>query len=278
MSTCNECGSSYKNRASLTAHKHRYHPYLRKSVKSDDETSSVKSDVSSLRTCPDIDLKMEVADIKQVMKSLDCTFGHLAKRVDDLEFNKSHSQRVTKEMVKQELDSIDNNNKITRNFDKLKFQIKSLKRQMREMKQSSHVQGDLETDEDIFNEMVEIPNLFIGRDFEALNGNIKGLKLGVTLLLSAEIGTDMLSYDELTLLEEISRSSKPIIKILLKKNFSNLVNIFTKLKPAFDKIQQENEDDKADDEEGSSEEESFGQETENERCEDTPIETEESEE
>ena len=217
------CDKTFKNSASLASHKHRYHPYLpRKSAKRLNELSFVNPQISdnpSLGNISDSALENKIADNKRDRQSL----SNLVKRVEELE-SKFHLQCSC----------------VDRNFqtDLNKGNITLSKNQMQDVVQRDKV-SDSDTDsltsaEDLIDEMLEVRDLFIVGNFESLNANIKSLKRAITLMLKANIGSEILSSEELSLLEDISQYANPSAKMLLKNNFSRLEIMFTKLKPVFD--------------------------------------------
>ena len=82
---CTTCDKSFKNSASLATHKNRYHPYSpRKSIISEDDLSSVTSDVSSLDTVRNDSLEIKIDDNQHKIKLLDWGFGNLMKRMEEM--------------------------------------------------------------------------------------------------------------------------------------------------------------------------------------------------
>ena len=289
MSECTDCSRFYKNKDSLRAHRNRYHPYPRKISTSDEDLSSVISEsshTSSLSNVSDHNLENKIIDNKHNIKSLDWVFNNLKNRVEELE-SKIRLRNYTPDIVNQKAGGISENAnltkmiKISRDIEAIKIQndlnkgnIQSLRNEMQEMRQNSE-----EIPDDLINEMMQIRDLFINRDFETLKKNVKGLKQALTLILRAGIGSEILSCEDLDLLKDISQTPYPQDNILLKKNFSKLVNMFIKLNPEFDDIFENEEGlNKTDDQENLSEQDFPGDTSENEKSEDEESTDEESEE
>ncbi len=132
-------------------------------------------------------------------------------------------------------------------FRGLKFQsdlntskIELLKSQMQEMKESRD-ESDLDSNsvssdevEDIIDEVMRLADLFTAGNFESLKADLKSLRRIISKLLRVNIGKDVLSSEELSLLEEMSQTSKRQIVMLLRNNFSRLEKMFRKLKSKID--------------------------------------------
>ena len=134
--------------------------------------------------------------------------------------------------------------------------IEMLKNQVEEIVNSSVLDdgvNDMKA-EDLIDELMEVRDMFTDTNYEALKENILSLKRAIQLMLRADIGTGILSPEEISLLEEISENSKPGAKDLLKENFSQLVGIFTKLKPELNNNYEGDESEEEDNQEDLSEE------------------------
>ena len=106
--------------------------------------------------------------------------------------------------------------------------------------------------EDIIHDMIEIKNLFVEQNYDKILSDIPKLQQSVKLVIHALDMTDI-TDEGIKLLEKLSDSSKVKTRKLLKDNFSHLVSIFTKLKPAFDGVYEDmsNETNETDSEDGS---------------------------
>ena len=121
------------------------------------------------------------------------------------------------------------------------------------------------TSEDLIDEMIEIRDLVVEQDFEAIKTKIQSMIRAVKLVLSG-LSLDVLSSDDILLLEDISSSSTRDAEQLIHDKFSHIVTIFKKLKPSFDKAYEEDENEETHDskQEDDESEESESEETENE--------------
>lgn len=250
---CSPCDKTFKNSASLATHKNRYHPYSRrKTLIREDDLSSVNSDVSSLSSVRDLGLEMKIDDNKREIKALDRVFGDLVKRMEEFECtDRLQHTTTTSTMFKPQVNPID---AMSKDIEAVKFQsglnkrkIQTLVNDIEEIKQSSDTSesdtSESETEsikvKGLIDNMMEIRDLFIARNFEALRTNIEDVKLAVNLMLRANMGSVILSSDEMALLEEIPESSNHQNRTLLKENFGQLVNTFKKLEPEFENIFQD---------------------------------------
>ena len=289
MLECIACSRFYKNKESLRAHRNRYHPYPRKTSKSnedvpyslrmtkstkiEDDISSINSDISSSfgETSGSV-LEMRIKSNKLDIESVEEVLNTLKKRVYDLE-SKHRLQSWTLDSAKQKDDKtqkiIDNSSEICM----LKLQsninrqnIESIRNQLRDLVDNSDVNDrDSLTSDDLIDEMMEIRDLVVAQDFEAIKTKIQSIIRAVKLVLSG-LNLDVLSSDDILLLEDISSSSIHDAKQLVQDKFSHIATIFEKLKPSFDKAYEEYESEethnsKQDDEET---EQSENEETDNE--------------
>ena len=273
---CPSCYKMFKNSASLATHRYRYHPYtprLTKSTKIEDDISSINSDISlSFGESSGSVLEMRIKSNKLAIESVEEVLNTLKERVYDLE-SKHRLQRWTLDSPKQKDDKahkiIDNSSEIY----VLKLQsninrrnIKSIRDQLRDLVDNSDVNDTNSlTSEDLIDEMMEIRDLVVAQDFEALRTKIQSIMRVVKLVLSG-LSLDALSSDDIILLEDISSSSTHDAEQLLRDKFSLIVAIFKKLKPSFDKVYEEDENDETHDskQENGESEESENEETENE--------------
>ena len=106
--------------------------------------------------------------------------------------------------------------------------------------------------EDIIHDMIEIKNLFVEQNYDKILSDIPKLQQSVKLIIHA-LDMKKITDEGIQLLEKLSDSSKVTARKLIKDNFSHLVSIFTKLKPAFDDVYEDmsNETDETDSEDGS---------------------------
>lgn len=256
------CRKSFKNSRSLASHKHRYHPYLSKKIaKNDDEISSVISDISSISSLvetSDSVLDMKNNDNKIDEKYIKWEFDDLKKRLDYLE-SKFRFHCITVKTKNQEGGLIKKNEEYPKVIQSIQDQselnrkeIQLLRNHIEEMIKNSENEDseDWKNDhsdsaslnaDDLIDEMIEIKDLFIAKNFEELKTNISGLKQAIMLMLSANIGSSVLSTEELSLLKNILQSSEFRGKMILKNNFPQLVYIFKKLIGEFNSIYEADE-------------------------------------
>ena len=295
--SCLSCAKLFKTSASLASHKYRIHPYSAKTKRAtkiiDDDLSSLKSNLSatsSLSNAPNIELETKIGDNKSEIQLLDWAFNSLKKRVEGLE-SSNHSQELDTIKQKGGATQIDHDHvKISdaiKEFRELKFQsdlntskIELLKRQMQEMKErrdesdldSTSVSSD-EVD-DIIDEVMGLADLFTAGNFESLKADIKSLRQTISMLLRSNIGKEVLSSEELSLLEEMSQTSKHQIVMLMRNNFSRLEKMFRKLKSKIDNayedeyIDEENHDFQNQTEDANSEEKYINEESKDEQSDD----------
>ena len=257
--SCISCAKLFKTSASLASHKYRFHPYSAKTKRAtkilDDDLSSLKSNLSatsSFSNASDIELETKIGDNKSDIQLLDWAFNSLKKRVEGLE-SSNHSQEL--DSIKQKGGAMQrDHDHVTisgalKEFRGLKFQsdlntskIELLKRQMQEMKERRD-ESDLDSKsvssdevEDIIDEVMGLADLFTAGNFESLKADIKSLRQTISMLLRSNIGKKVLSSEELSLLEEMSQTSKRQIVMLLRNNFSRLEKMFRKLKSKIDNV------------------------------------------
>ena len=256
---CISCGKMYKNSASLATHKYQYHVHSSKNKgftkPIEDTPASMYSDTLSLGDISSDILDIKSDDNKTDIQSIDWAFNHLKDRVEELE-SKVNSQSL--DTSKQKGGAIENHhpnikmNEISKELWELKFQsdlnksrIELLQKQIQDMAENSEA-SDSETEssicaEDLIDEMIEIRDLFITKNFETLKTNIKGLKQTITLILRTNIGLERLSSEEIDLLKDITHAPRCHAKQLLRENFSGLSSMFTKMNLTFDNVYEDQE-------------------------------------
>ena len=270
MHKCSQCDKTFKTPRSRASHTYRYHPYSKKLVnkifdKSEDiETSTTISETSSVNDNYDelldrrIDsnkfdielLNSELSCLRKLVHDLDIKMLFQCNAVENIKHKTNHGDIKTptsmspKENTEELLVIRDQNRNTSQ-------RISAIENKLDEVIENIQDEHAVAT-EDIIHDMIEIKNLFVEHNYDKILSDIPKLQQSVKLVIHALDMTDI-TDEGIKLLEKLSDSSKVKTRKLLKDNFSHLVSIFTKLKPAFDGVYEDmsNETNETDSEDGS---------------------------
>ena len=256
MYNCNQCDKWYKNPASLTTHKYRYHPYSKKNKlanktfdKSEDiETNSIISRTSPINANYDelldsqidrntfdiVVLNSELIRLSNLVRELDFKVLLQCNDVEHIKRKTNHDNIKTPSSVMPKDNSTEllaitdqnrnNNQRLSAIEDKLEDLIGNI--------QDKHSVAT----EDVIYDMIEVKNLFLENKYDEILSDIPKLQQSVKLIINTLKMKDIITDEGIQLLEKLSESSKLTTRKLLKDNFSHLDSIFTKLKPVFDDV------------------------------------------
>ena len=254
--SCQVCGKSYKNSASLTSHKYKYHPYSSttstKSVDKEfdfDNMSSISNISSSIGVNHDLrhlsmdnqmteldvdNLQSEIRQLRSFLNKIDTKVHLQAIVLDGIERDVKR-QRVyndTTRIARPEEASlikdltIDNANRIRVIEDQMtKFE--------NAMQQLLEVGTNDAAMQDMIDDMVDVEVMFRNNNFEGLKADITKLRQSIGIMLNS-LNLQELDKEDVKLLKDLSTSSKREVAELLKSNFGHLTNIFRIIRPEFE--------------------------------------------
>ena len=255
MHNCSKCDKTFKTPRSRASHTYRYHPYSKMNKlanktfdKSEDlETSATISETSSLNDNYDelldsridgnkFDIEMlnsELSCLRKLVHDLDIKMLFQCSAVENIKHKTNHGDIKTPSSMSPkentaELSVIKDQNRNTSQ------RISAIENKLDEVIENIQDEHAVAT-EDIIHDMIEIKHLFMEQNYDEILSDIPKLQQSVKLVIH---GLDMkdITDEGIHLLEKLSDSSKVATRKLFKDNFSHLVTIFTKLKPAFDDV------------------------------------------
>ena len=261
--SCQACGKSYKNSASLTSHKYRYHDNsskaLTKHVAKEFEFDK-QSSISNSTSMSDHDLgyisvnnqmnkfdietlKSNVRELRSLMNKIDTKVilqGIILDGVERIVRNqrtKPDTGDTTILNNPEEVSLIIDQTNDNRN------RIRVIEEQLMNSKNIQQVEGVDNEDNvvmlDMVDDMVEIGEMFRNNNFKSLKSDVPKLRHSVKLMLDS-LDVQKLDQEDVQLLEDLYTSSKRDALTLLQSNFSRLVGIFKILKPEFEGLFEDN--------------------------------------
>jgi hypothetical protein len=248
---CDVCGKSYKNSRSLSTHKYSYHSDIDpREVREKQHWLHKSYPISSSHLSTKISGVQE-GGIQYPKNSSDSDYCSLLKiradnlkeRVFDLQLDSKDTERKlnTLQTSLEELDNLVKSNQSN---------VRRLRHMIDHKNAAKYKENDLKA-RDLLDDVIEIKTLVAEEQLEQIISDIPKIRQVLRYILEA-MDLSNISEEEINLLTEISNMSKAEAWNFISNNFVDLVDIFSRLKPEFDRlIVSENEETESEDESDS---------------------------